>query len=534
MRLNHFNYIQKEQNPHGKVILVGMLEDGPTGTPFTLKENGSAKALLGDNETTRTYNRLIQNGTPVEDILLFRLNGIPARAEIEVDDEVALTLEAMTSHSEDQRLNLTVSEEGVAIVSNYSDEAIESGRRKDYRRSYRFDEYPYLALLAEEITKDATLGLHNVLAEHNINYPSKRLADDLGPRAFLYGDEEETLIVTDGQYPEDEPGHDNGYFYEYWQRFYYQLLGNDFDGESSSKILDISAEAIYFPDIPIDEMPELAILAGRIAEEKTENQGLLCTALFRTNTVPQVRTLDTNEYLNEDGTFYNRTTDQDEPWLPEKEQEEFIEKLVNTFTEEEKDFSEMGYVQIVVGDEQTSYGELIPGAVSHLTHLIDQSLQASTNKELRLFEQIHAPLNKIHIDKLSRNGYICIVESIRRNAVTSKVQTMFNEIERIDSFYFKKIISYISYDIKELLDQYIGQNLTLQSMVIIEDVLYTYLQQYVDERLIQSFKIQETEMNPKESTSDINLEIVMYGELENIKGSVQLNEAGWEVDLWEI
>lgn len=538
MKLNDFEYIQKESNPKGKVILVGMMDDGPTAYPFRLLKEGNANFLLGDNEVSRAFDYLVRHNIPIEDIILFRLNGTPSYAQLEVNRQDVMTLQSLVSSTEENKVTLTVSEEGISLFSNYTKSYIEEKRRKDFSRTYRFDEYPYLGDLAEGITKDAMLGFHPIIAESNQALPSKVLNGQIGPTAFSGGNSESSLTIRDGLFPIgqiDEPG---TFLYDYWERFYNHLLGLEFDGESASNLMDIGAEVIYFADAPVDELSELAILAGRIAKQKTKTQDVLCTALFRTSRVPEIREIEEGEYLNDDGTFYNLDTNQVEEWQPKEEQKLFVNKLLNLFTLEEQYYEEMSNIQIVVGDdripssEESDFVNYIPGATYHLLYLLNESLHSSTNKELIDFIEINSPLDKNLIDKLSNKGYICIVDSIRRNVVTTKVKSMYLGEGRIQEFYFKKMLSYISYDIRNFLDRYIGLTFTVYNTAQIEDTLEEYLQGYVDARLIQSFTIGERVSETLKYSSSISIDIIAYGEIDSIKGSAQLNESGWEVDLW--
>lgn len=534
MKLSDFSYVQRENRPHGKVILIGMMEDGPTGNPFVLIDETKATKLLGDNETSRAYNELIEDGISRENIFLFRLNGSPGEAALKVNDEPALSLQSVSSHKEEQRITLTISEEGIALVSNYSDEAIKEGVRKDFKRTYRFDEYPYMPYLAEAITKDAAIGMHGIIAESHQAIETSILAQQKGQYALLNATEEEALIIKDGEFPPGSIEEDNTYLNDYWMRYYLQVLGEDFDGESSSTLNNIDAEVMYFTDVPVDDAKEVALLAARVAQDKAESQGLMCTALFRTNNVPEVKVLEDYEYINEDGTYYNSVTGENELWEPHKEQEEFITKLTNLFTEEEKDSPETQYLQIVVGEEVNEREEIIPGATHHLKHLLKSNLGSTANKELSNFLDIKAVLDKVVLDKLTSNGYICIVESIRRNAVTSKVKSLFNTQSILDEFINKKILSYISYDICSILDRYIGNSVSSYNTANLDEVFNEYLMQYVDAEVIKSYTLGEREYGDVIGNASIKIDIVLYGQIESISGAIRLKETGWEVDLWAL
>lgn len=538
MKLNDFEYIQKESNPKGKVIIVGMMEDGPTAQPFRLINEGSAKFLLGDNEVSRAFDLLILNGIPIENIILFRLNGTPSYAELEIDNKPVITFQSLVSNTEENKVTITVSDEGLSIFSNYSESFIEEEKRKDFKRTYRFDEYPYMANLAEAVTKDAILGFHPIVSKSEESILSSALSGEVGPTAFREGNSETSLTVKDGLFGEGNVEEEGTFTYDYWQKFYNHLLGVNFDGESSSNLMDIAAEVIYFVDAPIIQLSEIVTLAGRVAYQKTETQDVVCTSLFTTPKVPEIRELQEGEYLGEDGTFYNIDTGEIETWEPKKEQNIFINQLSNLFTLEEQSYKEMANVQIVVGEDRapgnTSENpiEYIPGATYHLVNLLKEELKSSTNKELIGFSEINSPLDKNQIAKLSNKGYICIVGSIRRNVVTSKVKTLYIGQEKTEEFYFKKMLSYISYDIRLFLDKYIGSTLSIYNLSQIENTLEEYLQGYVDARLIQSFTLGERVNEDLEYSSSISINIVAYGEIDNIKGSAQLSESGWEVDLW--
>lgn len=534
MKLSDFSYVQRENRPHGRVILIGMMEDGPTGNPFTLIDETKATKLLGDNETSRAYNLLIEDGTPKENIFLFRLNGSPGEAIIDINDETVLTLQSVSSHVEEQNINLRVSEEGIALYSNYSEEAIETGKRRDFKRTYRFDEYPYMTNLAEAITKDAAIGMHGVIAESSKPIKSNILTQGRERYVFVNADQEASLIMKDGSFTPGSIEEEGSYLNDYWTRFYLNVLGVDFDGESSSKLNDIDAEVIYFTDVPVDDAKEIALLSARVAQDKAESQGLMCTALFRTNNVPKVKSLEEYEYRNEDNTYFNPETGQNEKWEPHKEQDEFISKLTNLFTEEEKNSPEVKHIQIVVGEEINIEGEIIPGAAHHLKHLLKSNLNSTANKELSNFLEVNTVLDKIVLDKLSRNGYICIVESIRRNAVTSKVKSPYNGESILDEFLNKKILSYISYDICSILDRYIGNSVSSYNTTDLDEVFNEYLMQYVDAEVIKSYTLGEREYGDVAGNASIKLDIVLHGQIEGISGAVRLKETGWEVDLWTV
>ena len=543
MKLNSFTYIQKEDKPHGKAIIVGMMNDGPTAHPFILKDETSATSLLGDNESTRAYNLLLNKGVPKEDIYLFRLNGTPGEVLIDRHDRPAFVMQTMSSNSESQKIKFVISEEGVVLLSNYIPEEINEKNKKNFKRTYLFEEYPYLSSLAEAINEDSAYGIHGIIAESIITGESKALFTEQEEKEFFFEGaySEEDLVRIDDQTPFQSIEKQGSYLYEYWERFYQHILGDDFDGESSSVLENIAAEVIYFADFPVDRSVEFSMLAGRIAKSKTEEQGLLCTALFRTSEVPAKRELTTGEYMYDENTFYNEETDEVENWEPYKEINIFVNNLKTLYTEQafeddvvaEENLS-MKYMQIVVGEERTPDGRTIPGASHFLYNLLTKELSSKTNKTLEGFTNIKNPLDRTRAEVLSQKGYIVLVESIRRGVVPTNVNNIYQSNSFINQFYYMKIMSYISYDVSSILDKYIGQSIQNYQNIELEEVLSEYLNQYVDTGFIQSYQIGEKKEPDLFGKANFELRIVLFGQIEEVKTNVQLEHTGWGVDLWGI
>lgn len=518
MRLDVFDFVEVENSPFGNVTLIGMMEDGPTGVPFKLLEGADATFLLGDNEVSRAYNLLFNNGVPRENIILLRLNGQPSKFRLDILEGIGINLQSLTSNEADNNIGFTISTGGIGIYSNYSDELVDSKKRKQFQRVYSFDDYQFTSDLTEAITKDAVLGYHNVIASYDEALPTPVMALYQGEYFFDGGASESQLVSRDGERNRVDRNYiekEEDFLEAYWERFHYHLLGNDFDGETSNKLSEIKTEVIYFPDVLIDKMPELAILGGRIAKERTESQDVLATSLFRTSLIL-------------------REEDEDDE-LKNSKIDEYVDKISSLFTIEEQLFPEMKNVQIVIGEELSISGDTIPASSHYLLRLISGDLNPLTNKELESFYQIRTPLEKNAIEKLSNKGYICTMESIRKNIVTSKVQNMYSSDRFKDSFYYNKILSYITHDVRDMLDSsFIGQNISLYNISDIEYRLNEYLQQYIDARLISSFSLGERVDDSVGYSSNIGIDIVMFGEVEGIKGSLKLNESGWEVNLWNL
>ena len=200
MKLDKFDFVEVENTPFGKVILIGMMEDGPTGVPFKLLENTDTTFLIGDNEVSRTYNLLVSNGIQRDDIILLRINGEPAKLRIDILEGIGINLQALTSNHFDNDIKVTVSSGGISITSNYSEELIVEGKREQFQRTYLFNDFPFTSELTEAITKDALLGYHNIIADYDIVMPTTIMSLFEDEYFFDGGKTESELVLKNGTF----------------------------------------------------------------------------------------------------------------------------------------------------------------------------------------------------------------------------------------------------------------------------------------------------------------------------------------------
>ena len=166
MRITDFEYLTTYDGfPDRKVLLVGMLEDGPVGRAFSMNSPEKVTLYLGENEVTDTYQYLTETGVPAEDIYFYRLNGRISQIEVlGLDEKPLMELRALTGHEYDNNIQLVVSEQGVSLISNYGEEELTLTKRRNFSRSYLFEEFPTIQELADAIMQDANLGLTNIIA----------------------------------------------------------------------------------------------------------------------------------------------------------------------------------------------------------------------------------------------------------------------------------------------------------------------------------------------------------------------------------
>lgn len=530
MRVNDFKYAQEFANiPDGRILLVGMLEDGPVGRGFTLTEPNTARVLLGTNELTRAYEHLINTGVSTEKIVLYRLNGIVSTLTLEDENkQVYLELRSLTGHDDDNDISLTVSDDGITLYSNFKEEAIESYRRKDFRRVYLFEDYPDTLQLAEAITNDAGLGLHNIVAYSPFYAMSREIFIPGNQYELTRGSSEEALCIQNGNFPDD-------YTIDYSEKFHEHLLGFDYSGESNQPVVGIDVELMYFPDYPVDEDKSIAELAAMLAKQKTEEANVLCTALFRTTLVPLYRELEDGEYLTDGGMFYNVDTEEEELYLPNQEGEQFVHKLNTLFSPLDRNQDYMQHLQIVVGEDIVGQDEVYPASNYYASlYLQAEHLRPLTNKPLENFSRLRRKLSQTEVATISANGYICSVESIRRGFIPTKVQSMHRNSRLENNFYHYRILSFIKRDVFQILDKYIGLPSSYYFSDDVQTEIENYLELYVGVSALKNYTVRLRNTYDTTAEQEVFIDMVFYNELLKVSGQVLMNKEGWDVNLWTI
>lgn len=531
MRITDFEYLTTYDGfPDRKVLLVGMLEDGPVGRAFSMNSPEKVTLYLGENEVTDTYQYLTETGVPAEDIYFYRLNGRISQIEVlGLDEKPLIELRALTGHEYDNNIQLVVSEQGVSLISNYGEEELTLTKRRNFSRSYLFEEFPTIQELADAIMQDANLGLTNIIANP--------LAHEMSKDAFAPGDifdlnhgaSEESLCIRNSDYPE-------GYLNDYWNYFNQRILAGNEEDIRNSILMDYPVEVYYFADFPFDgseEAKSIAQIAALIAKEKTDEQTVLTTALFPTRPIPLRRELEIGEFVLEDGTFFNEIEQEYQVYMPDHETNTFVLKLVNAFTEEERHQDYMKHLQIVVGEEDQG-GIISPAAQFYLGLYLTNSIQQPlSNKTLVNFNQLRKELPKTLIASLVAKGYTCSVPSIRKGVVLSRAQNM-KAIENkiLDNLYHLRIVQYISRDIGLLVDRYIGQPKSVYRKSFIQDEIEDYLDFYTSNSGLVSYEVSLEEGTGFYDSEKIELNLVFYGELKEINTTIQMREEGWAFDLW--
>lgn len=534
MRLTDFTHVMPTDNePRRRIVLVGMLEDGPLAQGFVWNLEKPVHSLLGDNALTRSYQFLVDGGANPENIVFYRINGKHSRLSLQSNGKDFFQFVSIGANDQDNNLSLTVSEEGITLYSQYAyDEEdvslanAQAETRPNFKRTYLFEEHPYLSDLSAAINQDASLGLVDVAAREVEQGISSLYFSENGEYLFENGASEANLTTRDLELPDS-------YAEDYWQQFHQYVLGKEFDGMSYSDLMEIKAELLYFPDMAIDENPEIGLFAARISEQKTREQGILCSALFRTSPVPGKTDIEENEYFVSDTHYFNAELQTEVEYKPFAERDAFIEKLLNLYTTEDRLFDYMENLQILVGEDVDADGIVRPGALHYANLLLTAPFyKTMSNKTLEQFAEINSELPKSLIATLQAKGYICIVPSVRRKAVCLQVQDVAEGSRTgLNNHHNKRLLTYIAYDVEQLLEQYIGNTTYYYASSSVVKLLTEYLEQYKLNNIIQSYYIEAGE-SPSLEAEQLDITLYFYNEVTSVRNQITVSKEGWEIDLW--
>lgn len=512
------------------------MEDGPPGVGFSLPDSRNAVYTLGDNETTRSHTYLREQGIPSENIVFYRLNGIQSKLSFSLNDASFFEFSSIGANDRDNGMTVTVSTLGLTVMSHYTylneDETINTVEEKmnpNFKRTYLFSEYPYLSELASIINQDAALGLVDLVATETIQGKCSEWFTQTGEFPLSGGNAESNMCTVYEVLPD-------GYESLYWPYFEEHVLGIDYDGDSYTNLASIEAELLYFADIQIDKMREIAMLAGKLAEQKTIRQDILCTALLHASPVPGKFEIAENEYFVDSTHYYSAEAEQVIDYLPYIERDAYVTKLAELFSDDEREPKYWQNIQIVIGEDRLNNERLTPGMLYHAAVYLNRPFVLSlSNQELAGFYAINVELPKSLIARLQTKGYICIVPSIRKNMVCAYVQNMaFKKGLLLENFNNQRMLSHMTKDLQMMLENSIGLPKSYFSSEKIATEVNTYLAQFLASDSIAGFTVNLPEDYQTEDGAFIEISLSLYNEVKEIKSQLSVSKEGWEVDLWNL
>lgn len=528
---------QSYDTPYGKIMLVGLLENGPTGQPFSLNPNKDIIDSLGNNPMTQTAIQLNDSGIDINDIIFYRINGTNAKYEYIINNKKVFDFVGIEASNKQNNVQITFSQNGLMIRSNYNSDILEYAE-SNYLRTYLYKDYPHTSQLANAINSDAVLGLIDIIAREYDNMPTFGLFQE--GIVNLDGGNNETYYIN--QDLNDEINR-----HDYYRLFSYHLLGEGYEDFTISNSMSVNNEVMLFPDIEIDKFPEMGELASYIAEQKSEQQNANCYAIFKTSPVPPNDINLDDLYIN--GTeFLIRNPDLLEQGLPEESdninasdiyqpyerQEVYTQKLLSLYTENNQTYSNYQYLMIVVGNnrQEDSPGGDIPLAVAIAT--TEPSIGLS-NKEISNFN-LDNVLTPDMLARLTKKGYICIVPSARKNQVFQLVQSMdlYTEGSILKNWSNRRTFSEFVFRLEEIFNQYVGRPISYLSPNLLRKELEAYIQEYVSKGRIQIGHIEYIEFSPLSLSVQLKIKLTFYQEVEKIEGSIEITKDRWDIDIWNL
>lgn len=143
----HFDYVQRIESPFRTMLIIGTADDGPSGELFRLRQGFRPSSVLGHNPMQQAVDQAYRAGA--QDVLLYRLNGHPAKGYIDTPDTDRLLV--FESHAAGSAYNQT----SVDVDNHRLYISMQDGRS----RSYHYADYRDLDSLVSQMRQDAFIGL---------------------------------------------------------------------------------------------------------------------------------------------------------------------------------------------------------------------------------------------------------------------------------------------------------------------------------------------------------------------------------------
>lgn len=526
MRLKAISYLNPNiKTATGRIILVGMLEDGPVQKPFTTTR--ARIDLFGKNEMVASYKMLVAAGVSEKNIVLYRLNGNHASLEIAKEGTPFLKIQSIGASNADNDIFVKTYDNRIVIGSHYREEALD--KKMDFERTYRFSDFPYLANLTDAINEEAVLGLNDIIAKESVNGLCVDYFVAGKTYQLLNGNAEKELCFN-------ETTDTASYEVAYWNAFYRGVLGEDYSGESATPLMGVPAEVLLFTDIRADISKDIVSFAARVSEQKTREQGTLCNALFQTSIVPSKKVLRPGEYMLSATTYFDIVEQMERNFSPEEDRETYVANLAALFPQEEKGESQFEYVQIVVGDNRYDSSKTLSGFVNYAALYVLSSFEETLgNRTLPSFISMPETLSKSSVATLQANGYICIVPSVRKNYVVAYSQNLADKAETpLHTFSNQRLLHEIGKTVGNRLDGYVGKPTTVFATSILVKELEIYFQNFVSKGILSGFELSFPESEQGIDSRYLDITLRVYDEIKQVGASFRIEENEWEADVWSL
>lgn len=395
MRYSHIHKIREDVNPRGRVAIIGAMLDGPVGVPFSIRHGIEPLELLGECPAARQATSIMEAGVKQENILFFRLNGLPheIRLKDKNTDAEAFIFRTIGCSEEDKKVEIQVQEDGLVFL--------EDGVVK---RTYVYADFLSIRELVTRINRDADSGLSVIEVVALKEGLLENIDLGLGSYAFYENDAEPRMVF-------DEDQERSEYLTRYMER-----ISKHVGIEREGQLLDIPAEAFVFSDIHGDE----AYLMDEVMQAREETYATV--AFYGVKNLPEKTSYD-DHGVDEDGNLLDENGEPFEP-NPWAERDEKLNLLLNA--------QKTAHAAMVMFGEAEHLGSRITleGALA-ARYVLGNVEEDLTNKKIEGFDTLIYDLRKEELAQLDSSGYICTVPSVRRIAVPFRSQ-FFRTYESTD------------------------------------------------------------------------------------------------------
>ena len=397
--------LQKETglHPEGTVMLVGAALDGPPQAPFYLKEGVAPHEVLGQSPLADAYVAAKDAGAT--SILAYRINGKKSEAILkDSQDREIIQFHSISASSLYNTIQLILYPTHLYVVGT-------TGKV----RSYFFDRHPTARELAYAINRDAFYGLVEFEATVLDEYRTLSNLVSVAETLLFKGGDEEVQYINHRDPQSESPTHAETVTALLKERLKVSLFGEDpEDIEERTPVGELGVlpfGVMVLCDMFHDDDEEFTEMLGSFCENKTRDTGYGTVGVIGTRPIyPEV--IDPGE-ADEDGDVVAETVDFDETVRVR------ALELVS-LSESLSDMEAYKYVQVVIGHTEyvESTNSAVPIAYAYAaTQAVKPYYTMMSNKQIAGFGKLNYQFGKEDIALLTRNGYTCIVPSIRRGFV---------------------------------------------------------------------------------------------------------------------
>lgn len=410
----------------------------------------------------------------------------------EVDAELLSDLTLKGVCTEDMQLGFEGGDNGARLVPGTtpdSDMAEEDEEEEEYDEEYGKGEEPdpeYVEELSEDEKEEVLEDEDDLDVEPGSSFEE------------VVEEDEDQEVIDEDKLEEQLDNIKETLFEEYGDEYHNSTILNEFN-----------IDTMVFTDIPYEVSPEeLTSIFGMYAKNKTKEQKLFCSVVLG------------SELLS---------SERNDPEMQEEDEEPFDE-----FSEEIKLLEEISprklnqdnhlqHVEIVLGLQNNNYssGEPISCATSYASTRYNLELyESATNKSIETLSSLFGEkLKKDEVANLSRNGYICIVASIRKGFVPYLSQNCYSKSKLLSKPHYLRSVHNDVKLASEFLENHIGESVDDKNIQPISQELTIFLEDRVKENPFYR-EIEHDIVQVSGSELNVYINFHLFGEIESVRSSL--------------